>query len=207
MFAGNAFGWPYLGEAYAGTTGTTSDITDTDTGTAIEAVLTAGVVVAKTDTDAASFNDPSKRNDVDHSKPSRSIATAIADTDTVAAADAVSNKSISDTDSAVVTDAGAISAATPPPAPDAETFIVSAAETLAVAITGSDTATVTDDESALVDTNVALNDSDTGTLAELASNSGGGIASSFYGVVLALDDTALAAEPVWTRIDDPVGVA
>jgi hypothetical protein len=62
-------------------------------------------------------------------------------------------------------------------------------------------------EEVVVSTNLALNDSDTGTLTEAGSNASGGVSSSFEGVVIAFGNNSFDTAPTWTRLDDPAGVS
>lgn len=180
---------------------------DSDTGSLSSSVLTAGPVSAISDSDTAAFTDPTKRNDVDHTKASHSIAVSASASDSASAAAVVSSISLSSADTLTESDAGGLTDAIPPPAPQAETFTLTSTQTLAVAVSGADAASLDSTAGAVIPSALAISDTDIAALADLGSNASGGVASAFIGVTLAFDDTALSAAPTWTRLDDPAGIA
>lgn len=170
-----------------------TNISDTDTGTFTESSASAGV--AKADTDA--FTSTSNVG-------SLAAAASASDTGTVTA---TLEKDFADTDTATGTDSGTVSDAVPPPAPGAETFTLSSTSSIATALSASDTGTLAETGSAIVSSALAVSDTDSAAVTELGTNASGGIGDAFRGVSIAFGDDALATNPTWTRLDDPVGIA
>jgi len=170
------------------------NVSDSDSGVVTSAVLTAGPVTDKSDTDAATTVDAVG-----------SVPAAPAGADSVAMSEGTPSVALSSTDSGTLSDSGAITDAVPPPAPDAETFHVSSTASIAVAISASDSGTVTDAASAATPSVRALADGDTAHVTETASNSSGGHNRTVFGVSLAFGADASSTSIDWTRIDDPQG--
>lgn len=180
-------------ERLLGSGTTITDISDSDSATLSSAVLTAGIV--KTDTDTFSTAEGT------------TLAATVTSTDSGSASAAAPSISLTSSDTLAETDSGALTDAVPPPAPQADTFTASSTGSIAATLSSSDSGAFAESASAVVASALAISDSDIVGFAELGSNASGGIASAFNGVVLAFDDTALAASPTWTRLDDPNGVA
>lgn len=142
------------------------------------------------------------------SASTRSSSTAISSSDSFSFAEATPSIALSFSDSASVTSTQAAVAQGPTPS-DQDFFTVSdAPSTLTVSVASSDTLTFAESPPAIiVHAPNSVQDSDAFAFNDsVFSNSSGGVGGAFIGVVIGFDDTTLASNPAWTRLDQPGGV-
>ena len=195
MLAGNAFGWPYFGQAY-GESGAGGG---------------GGGSASKSDSDLFSLLETYKKPHRVHGDPG--VDVAITETDTGTFASGTPSIAFSDTDTAAEAETLVSAIAEGPTSADAQFVSLSdLVSTLTASISDSDLFSSDENpEEIATPTDRALNDSDLFTLADLGTNSSGGQSvgpsNSFYGVVIAFTADTFDDTVTWVRLDDPAGVS
>lgn len=132
-----------------------------------------------------------------------SIIANITATDTITFAEGTPSIGLATSDTITARDSGALTDATPPPAPQADTFTATETASLAVTVSDSDTFVLAETGAVATPSLVSISDSDTFHFTESGTNKTGGIGRAIYGVTVAFAAGPRDSNPVWTRIDDP----